>query len=69
MSKTKKMVCPDCGVEMNYHADRVDYSAGENEESAIDPVLGGVIEEAHSCPGCGRTHTRPKVYEEGNEQG
>ena len=25
MPKANKMICPDCGVEMNHHADKVDY--------------------------------------------
>jgi ribosomal protein S27AE len=51
-----KMICPDCGVEMNYHADKVDYSAVNSIH--FDPELGGVLEEAHTCPSCGKTHLR-----------
>jgi len=51
-----KMNCPDCGIEMNYHADKVDYNISDSEH--IDPDFGGVLEEAHTCPGCGKTHTR-----------
>ncbi len=58
MAKTReKMICPDCGVEMNHHADKIDYTA-HDEAQAIDPDFGGVVEEAHTCPVCGRTHTR-----------
>lgn len=49
-----KMLCPDCGIEMNFHAEKVDYT----DAGAVDPMLGGVIEEAHSCPGCGKTLLR-----------
>lgn len=56
--KTEKMICPDCGVEMNHHADKIDYSAALDESVAIDPSFGGIVEEAHTCPSCGRTHLR-----------
>jgi ribosomal protein S27AE len=52
------MLCPDCGVEMNHHADKVDYNAGLDDPIEIDPVYGGVLEEAHTCPRCGRTQVR-----------
>lgn len=54
----EKMICPDCGVEMNHHADKIDYSAEPREGDEIDPAFGGIIEEAHTCPLCGRTHLR-----------
>ena len=53
-----KMICPDCGVEMNFHAEKIDYTAALEDAEAVDPDLGGVLEEAHTCPSCGRTHTR-----------
>ena len=53
-----KMMCPDCGVEMNHHADKIDYAAALEEPESADPELGGVLEEAHTCPMCGRTHFR-----------
>jgi predicted RNA-binding Zn-ribbon protein involved in translation (DUF1610 family) len=58
MAEVKKMVCPDCGVEMNYHAEKIDYAAGLDDPTAIDPELGGVLEEAHTCPDCGKTALR-----------
>jgi ribosomal protein S27AE len=58
MARTK-MICPDCGVEMNYHAEKIDYSSPDTKY--IDPDLGGVVEEAHTCPVCGKTHTRMKA--------
>jgi predicted RNA-binding Zn-ribbon protein involved in translation (DUF1610 family) len=57
MTETKKMLCPDCGVEMNYHATKIDYAAVE-EMGAIDADFGGILEEVHTCPACGRTHMR-----------
>jgi ribosomal protein S27AE len=56
MSETDKMKCPDCGAEMNHHADKLDYSAVPAEASEIDE--GGVVIEAHTCPDCGCMATR-----------
>jgi len=47
--------CPDCGVAMNHHADKVVQTA----EAGIDPVFDGGLEEMHACPECGLTETRP----------
>lgn len=58
MPQTNKMVCPDCGIEMNYHAEKLDYTAALTEPEAIDPDLGGIVEEVHTCPGCGKAGTR-----------
>ena len=59
MKESGKMVCPDCGVEMNPHAEKVEYTEAGAEDEAFDPALGGVLIEFHACPDCGRTHTRP----------
>jgi ribosomal protein S27AE len=59
MQETKKMVCPVCGVVMNRHALKVEYHAAPDSNGAFDPELGGVLEEAHACPACGLTLTRP----------
>ena len=37
---------------MNHHADKLDYSG---EPEGVDLKLGGVLEEVHSCPECGKT--------------
>ena len=58
MAEKSPMMCPVCGVAMNHHADKIDYNAAA-QDAAFDPDLGGVIEEAHTCPECGQTHTRP----------
>jgi rRNA maturation endonuclease Nob1 len=57
MTEREKMVCPTCGVEMNRHAEKIDYAAAADDE-AFDPELGGVVEEFHTCPSCGRTLSR-----------
>lgn len=58
MTNTNKMVCPECGVEMNHHADKIDYTVSPDELSEMDAYFGGILEEAHSCPACGNTETR-----------
>ena len=58
MSQTDKMKCPNCGVEMNHHAMKIDYSTSSDDSYEIDPVFGGVLQEAHTCPQCGRTELR-----------
>lgn len=58
MPETDKMICPGCGVEMNRHAEKIDYTAALNDPTALDSDLGGVIEEAHTCPECGQTLMR-----------
>jgi len=57
MAQTK-MVCPDCGIEMNHHAEKIDYSVVPDELNEVDASFGGVVEEVHSCPSCGKTETR-----------
>ena len=55
MAETReKMICPDCRVEMNHHSDKLVYATDLPQAGAIDPSLGGFIEEFHACPTCGR---------------
>ena len=54
MPETDKMRCPDCGAEMNHHADKLDYGAAPDGA----PDAGGVVIEAHTCPDCGRAAAR-----------
>jgi predicted RNA-binding Zn-ribbon protein involved in translation (DUF1610 family) len=51
MSQSDKMICPECGAEMNHHAMKIDYDM--DDWSSVDPVFGGVLKEAHTCPECG----------------
>ena len=54
MAKTgQKMICPRCGVEMNHHCDKLVYATDPRDTGAVDPTLGGLIEEFHACPKCG----------------
>ena len=55
MSKAK-MICPECGAEMNHHAMKIDY--GVDDPTSVDAIFGGVVKEAHTCPECGRTEMR-----------
>lgn len=58
MTDSNKMICQDCGAEMNHHAEKIDYTAALDAPEKIDPVLGGLVEEVHTCPQCGRTELR-----------
>ena len=58
MKEAEKIVCPACGVEMNRHALKINYGAAAENLENIDPDLGGVLEEAHACPECGKTLMR-----------
>lgn len=52
------MKCPRCGAEMNMHAEKVDYTAALKDPKAVDPVLGGVVKEFHTCSKCGGSASR-----------
>jgi len=54
MGDKDKLVCPVCGTGMNHHANKIDYGAADDDEAGP----GGVLIEAHTCPGCGRPATR-----------
>jgi len=47
-----KMSCPQCGAEMNYHAEKLVYESGSAENRASNPFPWN-IEEVHACPACG----------------
>ena len=51
-----RMICSDCGVEMNHHAMKIDFSVDDN--SPIDPAFEAIVEEVHTCSECGRTALR-----------
>jgi ribosomal protein S27AE len=53
VANTDKMICPQCGVEMNHHCDKIVYNAEPQDAGKADHILGGVIEEFHACPKCG----------------
>jgi ribosomal protein S27AE len=52
------MRCPECGVEMNHHAEKLVDPVTAEEAAKVDPALGGIIEEAHCCPQCGTGASR-----------
>jgi ribosomal protein S27AE len=54
MPDEEKMKCPDCGAEMNHHADKLVYDAAPDDATDAS----GVILEAHTCPNCGCSATR-----------
>jgi predicted RNA-binding Zn-ribbon protein involved in translation (DUF1610 family) len=56
MPEADKMKCPNCGAEMNHHADKFVYDDAPDE--VTDACEGGRILEAHACPACGHSATR-----------
>jgi ribosomal protein S27AE len=54
VQRSNKLTCPNCGVEMNQHAEKIDYSVA----GPMDSEFGGVVEEVHGCPSCGKTEVR-----------
>ncbi|MCI0391711.1 MAG: hypothetical protein MOB07_23455 [Acidobacteria bacterium] len=58
MQNDEKMVCPNCKVEMNFHAMKIDYTQTTNKPESVNHEFGGILEEFRSCPKCGMTDTR-----------
>lgn len=46
----EKMICPKCSTPMNHHANKLDYTTALTELDAVEPNLGGILEEVHTCP-------------------
>lgn len=57
-AKFQPMTCPQCGVALNHHAEKLVEPTSTQEAAQMDPALGGLIEEMHSCPECGQAHSR-----------
>jgi hypothetical protein len=49
---------------MNHHADKLRKETRLDDASAFDSALGGVIEEFHTCPQCGKTESRRGSHSE-----
>ena len=62
MTETDRMKCPDCGAEMNHHADKVVYGEASEDSGGRDADDERIL-EAHACPGCGRSATREAAGE------
>jgi len=62
MKKGTEMVCSDCGIPMNRHAEKLlkETSGGDSEETVIS---------IHCCPACGkaasemRTEEPPEIWQ------
>ncbi len=56
-----KIVCPECEVLMNHHADKLVEPINAQDMAQMNPDLGGIVEEIHFCPACGKTEAnRPR---------
>ncbi|MBZ5513583.1 MAG: hypothetical protein LAN62_01810 [Acidobacteriia bacterium] len=58
-AKSDPMICSQCGVEMNLHAEKLVEPTNAQEAARLDLALGGLIEEIYTCPECGKAHSRP----------
>jgi hypothetical protein len=52
------MICSKCESEMNRHAEKLVDPISPQEATIADPVLGGIIDEFHTCPKCGANASR-----------
>jgi ribosomal protein S27AE len=52
------MMCPRCGIAMNHHAEKLIEPRSAAEAKHVDAALGGLVEEMHTCPGCGGSGSR-----------
>ena len=59
------MICPSGGVEMNHYAEKLVHPREPQEASAMDPILGGMVEEIHTCPHCGASASRRQTGKPG----
>ena len=57
-TESSPMICARCGAEMNHHAEKLLQPMGPLDDAWVDPVLGGIIEELHTCPACGASGSR-----------
>ena len=54
----EKMKCPNCGAEMNQHAAKLVDPRNAREAADMDPTLGALIQEGHTCRKCGTGASR-----------
>jgi hypothetical protein len=54
----ERMKCPECGAEMNPHAEKLIAPRTFSEAEAADWDVGGIVEEIHQCPACGWVESR-----------
>ncbi|HEY4675650.1 MAG TPA: hypothetical protein VIJ01_00730 [Candidatus Angelobacter sp.] len=50
---TSPMICPECGGEMNHHADKLVHSSEPPGSSANHHFEDGTVTEFHTCGKCG----------------
>jgi len=43
---------------MNHHADKLVDPVSRRDAAAVDPALGGLVDEMFGCPGCGNAESR-----------
>jgi ribosomal protein S27AE len=53
-----RIACGACGTEMNPHAEKAVAPLTSAEAARADWAAGGLVEEIHQCPRCGRVESR-----------
>lgn len=61
-ARLEPMICPKCGDRMNQHGEKLVDPRSREQEPRIDPALGGVLVEMHSCPACGGNASRTAAW-------
>jgi hypothetical protein len=56
-SPSGRLLCPRCGGQMNFHAEKIDRGA---DPAGADAILDGVVAQFHTCPGCKYVLERPR---------
>ena len=57
-SDTNKMMCSECGVELNHHADKLVDPVTPEEAAEVDAALGCFVLKTYCCPECGGVESR-----------
>jgi ribosomal protein S27AE len=56
--KSGAMICPDCGTQMNHHANKIVCGASGERPGPSNLSAGEYLQELHSCPKCGANASR-----------
>jgi hypothetical protein len=58
MTTHDPMICPRCKIPMNRHGELPCAPRDAAEARAAESGLGVIVEQAHTCPSCGRNLAR-----------
>jgi DNA-directed RNA polymerase subunit RPC12/RpoP len=55
MADNEKNYCPNCGIAMNHHADKINEAVLLQVAKAVGSDFNGAIEAVYACQMCGQT--------------